>query len=139
MTFDVIKKQLTELIDDRKSLALKDAEHDEIYLKDIEALENAIQILDYNESLRKSFKNLWAQLTSEQQATVTESCPHCDTEISVKWLPSEDGHSIYCPKCGKRIMLCSECPARDGDMECDWLDKEPPCCSWDNIEGKKNG
>ena len=33
MTFDVIKKQLTELIDDRKSLALKDAEHDEIYLK----------------------------------------------------------------------------------------------------------
>ena len=47
MTFDVIKKQLTELIDDRKSLALKDAEHDEIYLKDIEALENATKNYNY--------------------------------------------------------------------------------------------
>lgn len=139
MTIDLIKKQLIELIDDRKSFVSKDAEHDEIYLKDIKALELVLNGLDYHKSLKKSFENLVQQLVSEQQATVTECCPHCDTEVTVKWLPSEDGHSIYCPKCGKRIMLCSECPARDGDMECDWLEKEPPCCSWDNIEGKENG
>lgn len=138
MTFAVIKKQLTELIDDRKSFVSKDAEHDEIYLKDIEALENAINILDYHKSLKRNFENLVQQFANEQQATVTESCPHCDTEVTVKWLPSEDGHSIFCPKCGKRIMLCSECPARDGDMECDWLEKEPPCCSWDSIEEDNN-
>lgn len=139
MTFAVIKKQLTELIDDRKSFVSKDAEHDEIYLKDIEALENAINILDYNESLRKSFHNLCVQLTSEQQATVTESCPHCDTEVTVKWLPSEDGHSIFCPKCGTRIMLCSECPATVGDFTCDWTEDKIPCCAWDTIEDKENG
>ena len=139
MTNDMIKKQRGELIDDRKSFVTKDAEHDEIYLKDIEALENAINILDYHKSLKRSFENLVQQLVSEQQATVTESCPHCDTEVSVKWNIFKDGHSIFCPKCGKRIMLCSECPARDGDMECDWLEKKPPCCSWDNIEDKENG
>lgn len=139
MTFAVIKKQLTELIDDRKSFVSKDAEHDEIYLKDIEALESAINILDYHKSLKKSFEDLVQQFADEQQATVTECCPHCDTEVSVKWLPSEDGHSIYCPKCGKRIMLCSECPAIDDEFTCDWTEDKTPCCAWDYIEGKKNG
>ena len=136
MTNDMIKKQLGELIDDRKSFVVKDAEHDEIYLKDIEALESAIHILDYHEDLKKSFKNLVNQMTSEQAAIVTEYCPHCDTEVSVKWNVFEDGHSIYCPKCGKRLMLCSECPAREGELVCDWHKDDKPCCAWDYGEDK---
>ena len=139
MTFDEIKKQLRELLDDRRSFLTGNKDHDEIYLKDIKALELVLNRLDFYKSLKKSFENLVQQLADEQQATVTESCPHCDTEVSVKWLPSEDGHSIYCPKCGKRIMLCSECPAIDEDFTCDWTEDKIPCCAWDNIEGKKNG
>ena len=139
MTIGEIKTQLIELKDDLQSFKTSDADLDETYKKDIEALKRAVRIINYHESLEKSFNNLCVQLTSEQQAIVTECCPHCDTEVSVKWDIFKDGHSIYCPNCGKRIMLCSECPARDGDMECDWLEKEPPCCSWDNIEDKENG
>lgn len=51
---------------------------------------------------------------------VTEGCPHCDTEVSVVWKPEEDGYEIYCPKCGTKIMLCSECPYLQDEGRCDW-------------------
>ena len=35
--------------------------------------------------------------------TVTEYCPHCDSEVSVVWDTDRDGHSFFCPKCGERI------------------------------------
>lgn len=136
MTIDEIKKQLCELLDDRRSFLTGDKDYDEIYLKDIKALELVLDGLDYHKSLKKSFENLVQQLANEQQATVTEYCPHCDTEVTVKWLPSVDGHSIYCPKCGKRIMLCSECPVTDDEFTCDWAENKTPCCAWDT-ERKK--
>ena len=139
MTINEIKKQLRELLDDRRSFLTGDKDHDEIYIKDIKALEIVLNGLDYHKSLRRSFESLVQQFANEQQATVTECCPHCDTEVSVKWLPSEDGHSMYCPKCGKRIMLCSECPATDDEFTCDWTEDKTPCCAWDYIEGKENG
>lgn len=139
MTINEIKTQLIELKDNLQSFKTSDKDHDEIYLKDIKALEIVLNGLDYHESLKRSFENLVQQFADEQQATVTECCPHCDTEVTVKWLPSEDGHSIYCPKCGTRIMLCSECPAIDDGFTCDWTEDKVPCCAWDNIEGKKNG
>jgi DNA-directed RNA polymerase subunit RPC12/RpoP len=139
MTINEIKTQLIELKDNLQSFKTSDAELVEIYKNDIEALKRAVRIINCHESLKKSFNNLCVQLASEQQATVTEYCPHCDTEVSVKWDIFKDGHSIYCPKCGTRIMLCSECPARDDEMTCDWVEDKVPCCSWDNIEGKENG
>lgn len=42
MELEEAKEQLKDLINDRKSFLSGDAEHDEIYLKDIEALEIAI-------------------------------------------------------------------------------------------------
>lgn len=53
---------------------------------------------------------------------VTEYCPHCDREVTVQWDVNEDGYQIYCPNCGKIIMLCSMCDARDGAI-CDWTKK----------------
>lgn len=139
MTIGEIKTQLIELKDDRQSFLTGETEHDEIYKKDIEALKRAVRIINCHESLEKSFRNLCVQLASEQQAIVTECCPHCDTEVSVKWDIFKDGHSIYCPNCGKRIMLCSDCPSIDDEFTCDWTEDKIPCCAWDDIEGKENG
>lgn len=44
----IIIKQLRELIEDRKAMCISDAERDEIYLKDIEALEAAIERIGAN-------------------------------------------------------------------------------------------
>lgn len=51
---------------------------------------------------------------------VYEYCPHCENEAVVKWDIEADGLQIYCPYCGKPLMLCSECPVRDGEESCDW-------------------
>lgn len=66
---------------------------------------------------------------------VIEMCPHCETEIGVLWDIDTDGHGLYCPYCGNYIMLCSECPERDGELNCDWSEDgaaNGKCCSWDN-------
>lgn len=54
----------------------------------------------------------------EEINEVTECCPHCDREITVLWDVEQDGYQIFCPNCGKTIMLCSMC-----DREpCDWTE-----------------
>ena len=46
-----------------------------------------------------------------------ETCPNCDKEIGVLWDVEEDGYEVYCPTCGKKMMLCSMCP---NSSKCDW-------------------
>lgn len=46
MTHEEVIRQLLELIDDRKSFIISDAEHDEIYEKDIAALNYSIHAID---------------------------------------------------------------------------------------------
>lgn len=59
---------------------------------------------------------------------VTEVCPHCDSEITLTWDVEKDGYKVFCPKCGKEMMLCGYCPIRD---KCDYeTDSDGnPCCS----------
>lgn len=58
---------------------------------------------------------------------VTEVCPHCDSEISLTWDVEKDGYKVFCPKCGKEMMLCGYCPIRDKcDFETD-SDGNPHC------------
>lgn len=45
MTNEQIIKQLKKLIDDREALCISDPEHDESYIKDIETLKAAIEII----------------------------------------------------------------------------------------------
>lgn len=54
---------------------------------------------------------------------ITEMCPHCETEATVCWDVSKDGYQIFCPYCGRPIMLCSMCDARDGAV-CDWEEEK---------------
>lgn len=60
---------------------------------------------------------------------VYEICPHCDNEVGLMWDIESDGYQAFCPYCGKRLMLCSECPATAGTMNCDYDRKEADRCS----------
>lgn len=78
-------------------------------------------------------------MSKESLKNVVECCPFCENEISLEWNINEDGHSIYCPHCGKRIMLCSECPERDGAFHCGWDStnfRYMIICNWDNFSEK---
>ena len=66
---------------------------------------------------------------TEYRHEAVDVCPHCDQEVPVlNWAPS-DGYRVYCPYCGERILLCSECyHALDNPKHiCDWNDKTGKC------------
>ena len=46
MSIEEAMERVEELIDDRKSFITGDTEHDEIYIKDIQALERALAALE---------------------------------------------------------------------------------------------
>lgn len=46
MSIEEAMERVEELIDDRKSFITGDTEHDEIYIKDIQALERALDALE---------------------------------------------------------------------------------------------
>lgn len=56
----------------------------------------------------------------EGDILVEECCPSCSREATILWNIGEDGYHAYCPYCGNRLMLCSECPATFGDGSCDY-------------------
>ncbi|MBR1823282.1 MAG: hypothetical protein IJ779_03495 [Ruminococcus sp.] len=68
---------------------------------------------------------------------VIEVCPHCDNEVWLFWDVEADGLHAFCPYCGKRLMLCSECPAThtDGGKGCDY-DSTTDKCSMQRSVGK---
>lgn len=60
------------------------------------------------------------------QEYVTELCPHCEREVDMSWSIEEDGYQTYCPYCGKRLMLCSECMEWEQN-NCDFNSKTGKC------------
>lgn len=50
---------------------------------------------------------------------ITEMCPHCGAETGIFWNVEKDGYQVFCPNCGKPMMLCSMCDR----MPCDWTEK----------------
>lgn len=70
------------------------------------------------------------------ECVVTEYCPECETEVTMQWDVRALGYKAFCPHCGKRLMLCSECQFIDG---CDY-DSETDSCRFNarrNNMGKK--
>lgn len=51
-----------------------------------------------------------------------EWCPHCDREIELKVDAIEQNYQIFCPYCGKQIMLCDTCMHAEDNLnqKCDW-------------------
>ena len=41
--------------------------------------------------------------------SVTEYCSNCENEVTMNWDVNKQGYQAFCPVCGKRLMLCSEC------------------------------
>ena len=58
----------------------------------------------------------------DEDYTVTEVCPHCESEIEMSWSVKARGYKAFCPVCGQRLMLCDECQHREQTG-----DAIPPC------------
>ena len=65
---------------------------------------------------------------------VTEFCPHCESEIEMRWNTDKRGFKAFCPVCSKRLMLCDECH-QTGDY-CDYDSKTDSCHCNPNTENK---
>lgn len=71
---------------------------------------------------------------SDRTYTVTEVCPHCESEIEMRWNTDTMGFKAFCPACGKRLMLCDECRHAEEPDPCDY-DGQTDSCHW-NKDGR---
>lgn len=46
---------------------------------------------------------------NDDEILVCECCPLCGREATILWNVRADGLHAFCPYCGERLMLCSEC------------------------------
>ncbi len=56
---------------------------------------------------------------------ITEFCPHCNEEITMEWDVKGNGYQAFCARCGRKLMLCSECLCKE-DF-CDWSEETGYC------------
>lgn len=69
---------------------------------------------------------------------VTEVCPNCESEITMIWDVAKRGLKAFCPVCGNRLMLCSECPATaERGAACDY-DNESDTCNVTWLKNRNN-
>lgn len=61
----------------------------------------------------------------ESGTEVSEVCPHCERENTFVWDVEREGFKAFCPGCGERLMLCSEC-VFSGE-NCDYNDYSDFC------------
>ena len=82
---------------------------------------------DYTSDLKINIEDKCKEVIPDNHE-VTEVCPHCDSEITMIWNVAERGLKAFCPVCGKRLMLCSECPATaERGAACDYDSKTDTC------------
>lgn len=93
MTNEQIIKRLSELIDDRESFCISDPEHDESYIKDINALKAAIELL---------------KPAAPEQVNTAHWCINCDGYYPYCSVcnnePLGREMSKYCPNCGRKMV-----------------------------------
>lgn len=58
---------------------------------------------------REKIRELEKRVEQANQFMVVETCPHCESEIEMRWDTSSRGYKAFCPVCGNRLMLCVEC------------------------------
>lgn len=58
---------------------------------------------------------------------VTELCPHCESEIEMRWNTDTSGYKAFCPVCGGRLMLCDECLHSEDNRGCDYDTETDKC------------
>lgn len=93
MTHELVIKQLKELIDDREAFCIKDPEHDEIYEKDIAALNYSIHAIDLTIPKKVPHSNSGAYGV----------CPCCERLIE-RFEPAYGNIEIrHCKWCGQKL------------------------------------
>lgn len=80
-----------------------------------------VDVMEYFQNLSKE------PVDTERTYTVTEVCPHCESEVEMRWDTDRLGFKAYCPVCGKRLMLCDECRHAETPGPCDY-DNALDCC-----------
>lgn len=101
MTNEQIIKQLSALIDDREAFCISDPEHDESYIKDIDALKAAIEFLKNAAPVKHG---AWAEKKGDTTNWIIccdgyyPFCSGCGEE------PPGREMSKYCPNCGRRMV-----------------------------------
>lgn len=84
-----------------------------LHFADDEAIDHMINALRTLKIKRR------VRMESMRNYEVTEMCPHCETEITLCWDVRSEGYQVFCPNCGKPMMLCSMCDR----SPCDWAEK----------------
>ena len=93
MTHEEVIRQLLELIDDRKSFIISDAEHDEIYEKDIAALNYSIHAIDL----------MIPKKVPRSDSGAYGVCPCCERLIE-RFEPAHGNIEIrHCKWCGQAL------------------------------------
>jgi len=105
MTNEQIIKQLSALIDDREAFCISDPEHDESYIKDIDALKAAIEFLKNAETMKHAEWKLYAKTRDNEGYIVNHFvCSSCNNMIpDVPEGLAPDIVSPHCAKCGARM------------------------------------
>lgn len=99
------------------------------YLGCVPKDEIAREIVSALEDLKNTTKE-------DRSFTVTEWCPHCESEIEMTWNVEDRGYKAFCPVCWKRLMLCDECQHADDAMPCDY-DRETDSCRFNQKRKRK--
>ena len=86
------------------------------------------------EEFRRAVLSDYQSENDDRTYIVTELCPHCGSEIEMRWNTDELGYRAFCPVCGKRLMLCDECRHTDGISNCDY-DSDSDTCRFNRTEG----
>lgn len=59
---------------------------------------------------------------------IVEYCPNCESEVEMRWDVETHGYKAYCPFCGNRLMICSECRDCEGNaIGCDYNSHTDTC------------
>ena len=90
-----------------------------------------IKLKEENKELNEAVIRKEKELLRIRGSLVTELCPNCGEENTVKWNVAEKGYRVFCPNCGVPLLLCSECMM--DDRFCNWDEKEELC--YRDIEG----
>lgn len=94
MTDEEVISQLKDLIRDRQSFVAEDIDHNEVWLRDIEALKSAVE--SFVRQVPKKFKI----------DTDYAVCPVCNLRIDPQYMNGEilmQDFYRFCPDCGQAI------------------------------------
>ena len=84
-----------------------------------------------NHNADKKEEALKKMVEQANQYMVVETCPHCESEIEMRWDTESRGYKAFCPVCGERLMLCDECQHSGPDGEytgkCDFCTETDSC------------